>query len=173
MSDRDRLERRLRTVERTLTGEDHDLEAVRDRGELVDRVETLEERLADAEERVDELEAANQALRGYVGNVRSVNEDVEQRAEAALAAVDRLADRLDDRDPSRSTDDFERSQPGAEPSAPADRRPSATDPQSTGAAPDRSSASTTDRFDREADDASGADGETVDAGVLERLRARL
>jgi hypothetical protein len=46
------------------------------------------------EKRVAELEAATQALRGYVGNVRSVNERVEERADAALARAEELDGRV-------------------------------------------------------------------------------
>ncbi|MEZ3144280.1 hypothetical protein [Halobaculum sp. MBLA0143] len=48
-----------------------------------DRIETLERR-------VSELEAATRALRGYVGDRRAVAASVERRADAALAAVDRI-----------------------------------------------------------------------------------
>jgi hypothetical protein len=51
--------------------------------ELASRLEALEESVAD-------LEAAVEALRGYVGNIEHVNESVERRANAALAAVERL-----------------------------------------------------------------------------------
>jgi hypothetical protein len=51
--------------------------------DLATRLEALEETVA-------ELEAAVEALRGYVGNVEHVNESVERRANAALAAVERL-----------------------------------------------------------------------------------
>ena len=169
MSDRERLERRLRTVERTLTGDDHDLEAVVGH----ELVETLEERLADAEERVDELEAANQALRGYVGNVRSVNEDVEQRAEAALAAVDRLEERLDTRDPPRSTDAGEGVRSDGRASTPADHGQRRGDPRPAAAGPDqRRSPTPTDRPDRDHDDARD-ERDAEGRGVLDRLRARL
>ncbi|MFB6177872.1 MAG: hypothetical protein ABEI99_12170 [Halobaculum sp.] len=47
-------------------------------------------RLAELERRVTELEATTAALRGYVGGVRAVEGDVERRANAALAAVNRL-----------------------------------------------------------------------------------
>ncbi len=99
MSDEETLTRRLRAVERSLTDGDHDVEALREAGVLADRVESLELQLSEAEDRITELEAATQALRGYVGNVRSVNEDVERRADAALAAVDRLEERTDVTEP--------------------------------------------------------------------------
>lgn len=110
MPDRDELDRRLRSVERTLSGDDHDLESLRETGELADRIETLESTLAEAESRIAELEAATQALRGYVGNVRSVNEDVERRADAALIAVDRLEQQFEG-EVSRDGAPGERTQP--------------------------------------------------------------
>lgn len=70
--DRDSVERRLDAVERALA-DDQPLENV-------DRVDDLEGRVA-------ELEAAVQALRGYVGSIRAVNEDVERRADRALRKV--------------------------------------------------------------------------------------
>lgn len=63
------MERRLEAVERALAEE-----------EPVSRTD----RLDDLETRVAELEAAVQALRGYVGSVRAINEDVERRADRAL-----------------------------------------------------------------------------------------
>ncbi len=67
--DRDSLSRRLDAVERALSEE-----------EPLERAD----RLDDLETRVAELEAAVQAIRGYVGEVRAVNEDVERRADRAL-----------------------------------------------------------------------------------------
>ncbi|MFQ3318244.1 MAG: hypothetical protein ACI8UR_000402 [Natronomonas sp.] len=75
--DRDSVERRLAAVERALT-----------ENEDIDRTT----RLDDLDERVTELEAAVQALRGYVGSVRAVNDDIEHRADLALrkaAALER------------------------------------------------------------------------------------
>lgn len=46
-------------------------------------------------DRVAELEAAVQAIRGYTGSVRAVNDRVEERADAALATVESLQDRVD------------------------------------------------------------------------------
>lgn len=82
-SDRE-VERRLRALERN--GEDRPLDST---GNPVgaDRLAALERRLDDLVERVERQEAAVQALRGYVGNVRAVNREVERCADAALAAV--------------------------------------------------------------------------------------
>ena len=92
MPDEETLDRRLRAVERSVTDGEHDVDDLRDVGALVERIESLESQVADAEDRIADLEAGTQALRGYVGNVRSVNQDVERRADAALAAVERLED---------------------------------------------------------------------------------
>jgi hypothetical protein len=94
MADADAIERRLSAVERAISGDDGPAD-LRTPGEQDQRVADVEGRLTDLEETVTDVEAAIQALRGYVGNVRSVNRDVEQRAEAALAAVDRLEARID------------------------------------------------------------------------------
>lgn len=73
--DRDSVERRLSAVERAITENGTD-----STGELSDRIDRTEE----LETRIAELEAAVQALRGYVGSVRAINEDVERRADRAL-----------------------------------------------------------------------------------------
>ena len=82
------LEERLRSVEQALSATD---------GEAIDpvdvderEIEELEATLTDLETRVSDLEAGLQAIRGYVGNVKHVNEAVERRANAAIAAVERL-----------------------------------------------------------------------------------
>jgi hypothetical protein len=46
------------------------------------------------EDRVAELEAAVQALRGYAGSVRAVNDRVEERADAAVATADDCRERV-------------------------------------------------------------------------------
>jgi uncharacterized coiled-coil protein SlyX len=71
--DRDALERRLDAVERALAED-----------EPIDRIERIDE----LETRVAELEAAVQALRGYVGSVRAVNEEIEHRADRALRTAE-------------------------------------------------------------------------------------
>lgn len=73
--DRESVERRLAAVERAL--------ATDEPLEYADRLDDLEGSVA-------ELEAAVQALRGYVGSVRAVNEDIEQRADLALRKVTAL-----------------------------------------------------------------------------------
>lgn len=73
--DRDSVERRLEAVERALADE-----------QPLERTD----RLDDFEDRVAELEAAVQAIRGYVGEVRAINEDVERRADRALRKAEAL-----------------------------------------------------------------------------------
>lgn len=83
------LERRLsaepadttRTTESEPAAEQPDARC--DQADLQDRIETLESTVAD-------LEAGLKAVRGYVGTVEHVNDTVERRADAALAAVERL-----------------------------------------------------------------------------------
>lgn len=92
MSDSDaELERRLAAVERAIDGEASLEQRERegsDADELASRVEALEDR-------VEELDAAIQSVRGFLGGVSAVNESVERRADAAVAAVERLERRLD------------------------------------------------------------------------------
>lgn len=87
------LERRLAAVERAVDGVEND--APRAASPPPDR-ESLEERLTTLEARVDELDAAVQSVRGFLGGVDAVNEEVESRADAAIAAVERLERRLDE-----------------------------------------------------------------------------
>ena len=69
---------------------DHDRESVTRRLDALERAVSEEEpiqradRIDELESRVAELEAAVQALRGYVGSVRAVNEEIELRADRAL-----------------------------------------------------------------------------------------
>ncbi|QKG92357.1 hypothetical protein HPS36_05675 [Halorubrum salinarum] len=97
----DRIESRLRAVERAVTGGDaRPADAATEARATAER-ERLESRLDDVEERVAELEAATQAIRGYAGAVRAVNDEVERRADLALARAteaSRGADRDADRD---------------------------------------------------------------------------
>lgn len=92
----DDLEERVAAVERALTEGEGDLTALAEGAATADRVAALESTVEDLQEDVAEVEAATQALRGYVGTVRSVNESVEEQADAALAAVESLEARVDD-----------------------------------------------------------------------------
>lgn len=75
------LEERLDAVERALT--DDASASIR-----TDAHEDLERRVAALEADLAELRAAVQAVRGYVGDVKHVNDEVEQRADAALAKAE-------------------------------------------------------------------------------------
>lgn len=79
------LEERLDAVERALTGGDPAVTDVGDGAAATAEREALAERLDAVEERLEELEAATQAVRGYAGAIRSVNREVERRADLALA----------------------------------------------------------------------------------------
>jgi chromosome segregation ATPase len=87
------LERRLAAVERAVTDEADDASPgtapAREHGDVEQRLENLEAR-------VDELDAALQAVRGFLGGIDAVNEAVESRADAAVAAVERLERQLDE-----------------------------------------------------------------------------
>lgn len=82
------LPERVDALERAITDGDSDLTELTAEAEALDRLAELEATVDELETRVAELEAATQALRGYVGNVRSVNQAVEQRADAALSKAE-------------------------------------------------------------------------------------
>jgi hypothetical protein len=81
-------EQRLAALERALTDGDHDLSALADEAATADRLDALDAEVESLADRVTELEAATQALRGYVGNVRAVNEEVQQRADLAVSKAE-------------------------------------------------------------------------------------
>lgn len=87
------LQERISALERAVTDDDHDLSALSEAGEHAARLTALEEQVADIADSVAELDAATQAIRGYMGNIKAVNRDVEQRADAALASAEAVADR--------------------------------------------------------------------------------
>jgi len=95
MSETD-LAARLDAVERALTDDGTDPADLRDLAELAATVEDLQARVDELEETVAELDAGLQAVRGYAGNVRAVNREVERRASAALAKAETLESSLDD-----------------------------------------------------------------------------
>jgi len=86
---------RLDAVERALTDGDADLTEVRERAALSGDVDRLETRVEELEAQVEELDAALEAVRGYAGNVRAVNREVERRASAALAKAEALETAVD------------------------------------------------------------------------------
>lgn len=90
----DDLRDRVAALERALSDGEGDLTALAEGAATAERVTDLETEIETLREEVDELAAATQALRGYVGNVRSVNESVEERADAAAAAVESLESRV-------------------------------------------------------------------------------
>ncbi len=85
MTDNDAIEERLRAVERAVA--DGEVELSDSTGELASRMDELESTAT-------ELESGLQAVRGYVGQVKSVDEEIEQRADAAAAAVDDVEERI-------------------------------------------------------------------------------
>jgi chromosome segregation ATPase len=80
---------RVDAIERAVVDGDGDLDTA-ELATLAADVESLAERIECIEQRLGELDSAVQAVRGYAGNVRSVNREVERRADAALAKVEEL-----------------------------------------------------------------------------------
>lgn len=77
--DAESLEKRLSAVERALTNEGSE-----PHGREVDR------RVEDLEERIRDLEAATQALRGYVGDVRQRDQQQASHPDSELQRVQRM-----------------------------------------------------------------------------------
>lgn len=88
----DDLTRRLEAVERAVTDGHADLASLHDAADAEARLAELERRLDEVDARLDELDATTQALRGYLGGVDGVAEDVERRAELALAKAEAVED---------------------------------------------------------------------------------
>lgn len=145
------LDARLTALERAVTDGETDLHTLADTATLDTRLDDLEARTTEIETRLDELDAAIQSLRGYVGAVRAVNREVERRADAALSAVDRLAD-ADDTEQfgeSDETADFEL------PDSPGDLSTETTDTDDTDDATDGDDASEVDGGDDSAETDTG------------------
>lgn len=157
----DDIEDRLAAVERALTEADTDLPELADDAELTKRVDELERELDAVDERIEELDAALQAVRGYVGSIRSVNEDVEARANAAVAGVESLEDRVDALEARNEEGTTAERSAWTEPSA----DPS-TDQTAPDAGPADGAAATAAAHGSDASDAD-------DPGVVERLRDAL
>lgn len=84
------LERRLDAVEAAISDDQNGSPVAQ-----ASRDTDVDSRLDALETRIEELDAALQAVRGFLGGVDAVNESVESRADAAIAAVERLERRLD------------------------------------------------------------------------------
>jgi len=87
------LHERVAALERTVT-DGHTDEGLPDAARMDTRLDDLEATVEDLGDQVAELDAAVQALRGFAGGVRAVDEAVERRADAAVARVDRLETEL-------------------------------------------------------------------------------
>ena len=115
----------------------------------------------DLETRIGELEAAIRALEAYVGHIERIDDDLEQRANAALAGVEDLESRI-------------QSLEGAP--QPTIERPAATETasplprESTPTPDDDQPAAATVSASPEVSDTDNAGGEP---GLLERLRTEL
>ncbi|WP_424000026.1 DUF7310 family coiled-coil domain-containing protein [Haloarcula salina] len=173
MTDVETLAERLRAVERAVTDGETAFPEVTDLGEYEERADALEDQVDDLADRTADLEAATQALRGYVGNVRAVNEDVESRANAALAAVDRLEARLDESahserpaDDAQSWDRNTTTERTGETAHEATESNPGCSRQPAGVGVNTDFAAITDGGDSEGDD-------EPSPGVLERIRERL
>ncbi|MFC7231720.1 hypothetical protein ACFQMM_10450 [Saliphagus sp. GCM10025308] len=113
MTDTERLERRLAGVERALLEDERPFDDLAEVAALGTDVAEFEDRLEAHDRRIAEVEGSVQATSGFVDNVRHVNDDVERRANVALAAVDRL-ERRDDLETRIEASPPEPDQPGEE-----------------------------------------------------------
>jgi len=173
MTDVETLTERVRTVERAVTDGDHDFPAVDELAELTDRLDRIERRLDDLEERTGELEAATQALRGYVGNVRSVNERVEQRADTALATAERLERRLDADDSQLGPSLRETADERASTAGPSESGASVAQRDSAGSRSEPTGRPTGNQTTSIQSEDQSTDEAGADPGVLERIQSLL
>ncbi len=159
------LESRLAAVERALTEGETDVDGLPDAAALAARADELESTVERLDDRVAELEAATRALRGYVGGVRAVDESVERRADAALAAVESLESELRDGDATLA----------AEAANAADAPPAtARDGPSTSGDADGDARGVTESARTDGGDANASDGgDGSDASRAAALAARL
>jgi len=94
MDDGRPLHERVAALERAVT-DGHADAGLPDAARVDDRLDDLEATVEDLDDRVAELDAAVQALRGFAGGVRAIDETIERRADAAVAGVERLEAELE------------------------------------------------------------------------------
>jgi len=171
----DDIAERLAAVERAVTEADADLPSLADDAELTRRVDELEREIEELQDRLESLDAALQAVRGYVGSVRSVNEDVEARANTAVAGVESLEERVADLEAARDqggADAQTARDPYETPSDDSGQVDATTGPgMGAGGLPEGSDHG--GRCDRERGDANENAPDQDDAGVVARLRDAL
>jgi hypothetical protein len=146
----DDLTRRLEAVERAVTGGHTDLAGVAADADVAARLDTIERRLDETDARLDELDATTQALRGYLGGVDGVAEDVERRADLALAKAEAVEAAVFDADDGLAVE----------------RLPTTVQPSSAVARAD-------DRTERSVDPGGGETTDDEDRSFSERLRGAL
>jgi hypothetical protein len=92
----DGLNDRVDAVERAIT-DGHAADGLPETARMERRLDDLEATVEDIDDRLADVEAAVQALRGFAGGIRAVDEEVERRANAAVAQVERLETEMRDR----------------------------------------------------------------------------
>lgn len=188
------VDARLRAVERAVAGTDGPVTDIADGAAATAERERLAERLDAVEERVAELEAATQAVRGYAGAIRAVNREVERRADLALARATAARDgggatgRDDDRDAvatsgrETATPDAEAATTGSEAAevggvVPSERALNAALPSDNRRSRDgpagRHGADPDEGVERRDADSDETGGEPLGTAALERLRESL
>lgn len=176
MPDTETLAARVRALERRATGHDAAADGADTDADALLATSgpdtgALEARLDDVEARLDRLDADLQAVRGFAGELDTVNDAVERRADAALAAVDRLeadADPVPNGGPGPA-----RTPRGSPDDTPQNRSDDAAQTGSEDALEPGRDALERSGFDRGAFDRDAAESRASEPGLLARLRAHL
>jgi len=85
-----------------VTDRDDPPAALPERADLAVTLDDLDDRVASIESTLTDVTARQTAVESYLDQVEHVNESVERRADAALAAVDRLESADNDQTPARA-----------------------------------------------------------------------
>ncbi|WP_281195617.1 hypothetical protein [Halorubrum sp. F4] len=179
--DRARLEERLDAVERALTGTDRTVASVVDGAAADAEREAIAERLDAVEARIEELEAATQAVRGYAGAIRAVNREVERRADLALARATAARDGSSPGPEPATVDETVGDERAGVHEVPSEDALDAAIPDGDRSAGGRSSASNVDALTSEtgnasrgeSNDGSNGNGSETKGNPLDRLREAL